>query len=200
MEDKDYEPIHPLRPGDKVLRRRIPPRRRVRLVPNFAAMLATFKDFAVRTPFMAMMPVIAFFWLAFSTGFYFAEVGAPGTGIESYGQALWAGVVLMTTAGTIVQPVTTAGYLVGGFWTVIGCLLFYGTIIASASAYLLLPLSSYFLLPRKGPTGMLVGTIQYNFDRLEQLSSEELEALREAAYMVIDVEVARRGRGGAVGV
>ena len=183
MEDKDYEPIHPLRPGDKVLRRRIPPRRRVRLVPNFAAMLATFKDFAVRTPFMAMMPVIAFFWLAFSTGFYFAEVGAPGTGIESYGQALWAGVVLMTTAGTIVQPVTTAGYLVGGFWTVIGCLLFYGTIIASVTTYI--------TKRRRRTERQIIETIEDNLERLERLSVEELKTLKETTDVLIDEHINR---------
>lgn len=152
-------------------------------MPNFAAMLATFKDFAVRTPFVAMIPVIACFWLAFSTGFYFAEVGAPGTGIESYGQALWAGVVLMTTAGTIVQPVTTAGYLVGGFWTVIGCLLFYGTIIASVTTYI--------TKRRRRTERQIIETIEDNLERLEKLSVDELETLEETTDMLIDEHINR---------
>ncbi|MDY6918097.1 MAG: two pore domain potassium channel family protein [Chloroflexota bacterium] len=198
MDNKGYEPIRPLRPGDKVLRRRMPSRRKQRLLPNLFGLPRAFRDFAIRTPFVPMLPVIVLFWLVFSTGFYFAEVGAPGTGIDSYGEALWAGVVLMTTAGTLAEPVTTAGYVVGALWTVIGCLLFYGTIIASASAYFLLPLSSYFLLSRRRPSGQLVGTIQYNFDRLEELSPEDLEALRETVHAVIDAELARRKRRGSV--
>lgn len=198
MDNKGYEPIRPLRPGDKVLRRRMPSRRKQRLLPNLFGLPRAFRDFAIRTPFVPMLPVIVLFWLVFSTGFYFAEVGAPGTGIDSYGEALWAGVVLMTTAGTLAEPVTTAGYVVGALWTVIGCLLFYGTIIASASAYFLLPLSSYFLLPRRRPSGQLVGTIQYNFDRLEELSPEDLEALRETVHAVIDAELARGKRRGSV--
>ena len=141
-----------------------------------------------------MAPIILVCWLAFSGGLYFAEAGAPGSVINSYAEALWAGIVLMTTAGTMTEPVTAAGHVIGAIWTVLGCLLFYGTIIASASAYFLLPLSSYFLLPRRDKESRLVGTIQYNLDRLDELSVDDLEVLKQAAAKVIDTTLEHRRR------
>ena len=69
---------------------------------------------------------------------------------------------------------------------VLGCTIFYGTIIASASAYFLLPISSYFLLPRRGHKAKLIGTIQYNMGRLEELSTSVLEALKSESVKVIE--------------
>ena len=141
-----------------------------------------------------MAPILIVLLLAFSAGIYFAEFGAAGSNIDSYGEALWDGVVLMTTAGTMSEPVTGAGHVLGAIWTILGCVLFYGTIIASASAYFLLPLSSYFLLPRRGSQAKLIGTIQYNLGRLENLSTEDLMALKNETMAIIDaaLEHARR--------
>ena len=107
--------------------------------------------------------------LLFSAGIYVAEVNAPTSNVHSYGEALWDGVILMTTAGAMSEPVTVAGHILGGIWTVLGCLLFYGTIIASASAYFLLPVSSYFLLPRRGKKAQTIGLIQYKFGNIPTL-------------------------------
>jgi len=148
--------------------------------------LQVIRDFALETPFITLFPIILILLLLFSAGLYFAEVNAPASNIKSYGEALWDGVVLMTTAGTMSEPVTVVGHVIGATWTILGCLLFYGTIIASASAYFLLPISSYFLLPRRSETAKLVGSIQYNFGRIEQLSTSDLEALREMTGKVID--------------
>ncbi len=98
----------------------------------------------------------------------------------------------MTTAGTMSEPVSAAGHVLDAIWTILGCMLFYGTIIASASAYFLLPISSYFLLPRRGSQAKLVGTIQYNLGRLEELSLKDLEALKNEAVGIINTTIQRR--------
>ena len=91
----------------------------------------------------------------------------------------------MTTAGAMSEPVTAAGHILGGTWTVLGCLLFYGTIIASASAYFLLPVSSYFLLPRRGRKEQVIGLIQYKLGNMDNLTESQLESLRNDANSVI---------------
>ena len=153
--------------------------------------MGVIRDLVFDTPFFVMVPIIVVLLLLFSAGIYFAEVGAPGTNVTTYGEALWDGVVLMTTAGTMSEPVTPAGHALGAIWTILGCMLFYGTIIASASAYFLLPISSYFLLPRRGSQAKLVGTIQYNLGRLEELSLKDLEALKNEMTNIIDAAIQR---------
>ena len=73
-------------------------------------------------------------------------------------------------------------------------MVFYGTIIASASAYFLLPISSYFLLPRRGGHAKLVGTLQYNLGRLDELSLKDLEALKNATVDTIDSAMKRHNQ------
>ena len=89
------------------------------------------------------------------------------------------------------RNVTAAGHVLGAIWTILGCMLFYGTIIASASAYFLLPISSYFLLPRRGHQAKLVGTLQYNLGRLEELSMNDLEALKNETLGIINNAIER---------
>jgi hypothetical protein len=112
--------------------------------------------------------------------------------VHSYGEAVWDGVVLMTTAGAMSEPVTPAGHVLGAIWTVLGCALFYGTIIVSASAYFLLPFSSFFLLPRKNKEARRIGTIQYNLGILDDLSPEDLEALKNETASIVDATIRRQ--------
>jgi len=153
--------------------------------------MGVIRDLVFETPFFVMVPIVVVLLLLFSAGLYFAEVGAVGSSVHSYGEALWDGVVLMTTAGTMSEPVTSAGHVIGAIWTILGCTLFYGTIIASASAYFLLPISSYFLLPRRGNQAKLLGTIQYNLGRLEELSMKDLEAMKNETINIIDAAIQR---------
>lgn len=193
MKEFNHEELRTMLPGDRVIRLRH--KRGIR--PRFLSrseLIGVVKSLVFETPLFLMVPIIVVLLLVFSAGIYFAEFGAPGSNIDSYGDALWDGVVLMTTAGTMSEPVTGAGHVLGAIWTILGCLLFYGTIIASASAYFLLPLSSYFLLPRRGSQAKLVGTIQYNLGRLEDLSTKELEALKNETMAVIDTALERSRR------
>ncbi len=194
MKDTKFHEVKPLLPGDRVIRLR----RRRRLRPFMLGWSEVFKvvrDLVLETPFIFMAPIVTVLLLIFSAGLYFAEVGAAGSNINSYGEAVWDGVVLMTTAGTMTEPVTGAGHVLGAIWTVLGCLLFYGTVIASVSAYFLLPLTSYFLLPHRSKEGQLIGTIQYNLGRLEQLSADDLEALKEETASIIDTAIRQHESG-----
>ena len=146
---EDYNEVYKGLPGDKVIRIRRRRGMRIRRV-SWQEVFGVMREITLDTPFVFMAPILVILLLLFSAGIYFAEVNAPTSNVHSYGEALWDGVILMTTAGAMSEPVTATGHILGGIWTVLGCLLFYGTIIASASAYFLLPVSSYFLLPRRG--------------------------------------------------
>ena len=190
MPERNQEEVRRRLPGDRVLRLKRKRRLRPRIL-GWWELVGVIRDLIFETPFFIMVPILVVLLLLFSAGLYFAEVGAAGSNVNSYGEALWDGVVLMTTAGTMTEPVTSAGHVLGAIWTILGCMLFYGTIIASASAYFLLPISSYFLLPRRGSQAKLVGTLQYNIGRLEELSLKDLEALKNETVDIIDNAIRR---------
>ena len=182
-EEKPFEEMSPIRPGERVLRRKREPRRRLRLAPSVPGIVRFLRVLVTQTPFVPMIFLIAILWLLFSTGFYFAEHGASGSGIEHYSDALWWGTVAMTTMGTAPMPVTGAGQIVGGIWAILGCIILYGTIIASVT--------SYFLHHRQRPTTQIISTIQYNLEQLDELSLEELEVLKETTDGLIDVRIGK---------
>ncbi len=180
-EEKPFEPVPRIRPGDEVLRRRRRPRRRLRIAPNVPGIIRFLRVILTQTPFVPMITLLTILWLLFSTGFYFVEHGASGSGINYYTDALWWGVVAMTTMGTAPMPVTGAGQIVGGIWAVLGCIIFYGTIIASVTVY--------FARRRERPVKQIISTIQYNLEQLENLSVEELEILKQTTDGLIDAQI-----------
>ena len=157
MQEKNPEKVQRVLPGNKTIRVK-----RNRLRPRLLSwreLTGVIKEVVFHTPLFVMASVLLVLLLLFSAGIYFAENGAPGSNVDTFGEAVWDGVILMTTAGAMSEPVTAAGHVLGAIWTVLGCALFYGTIIVSASAYFLLPFSSFFLLPRKNKEARLIGTI-----------------------------------------
>lgn len=182
-EEKHFEPIPRIRPGDEVLRRRRRPRRRLRIAPNVPGFIRFLSVIVTQTPFLPMIMVATILWLLFSTGFYFAEHGASGSGINYFGDSLWWGIVAMTSMGTAPMPVTGGGQILGGIWAVLGCIIFYGTIIASVTVY--------FARRSERPVKQIVSTIQYNLEQLEDLSMEELEVLKETTDLLIDTQIGR---------
>jgi voltage-gated potassium channel len=52
-------------------------------------------------------------------------------------------------------------------------------------------LYSYFMLPRRRPSRELVSAIQYNLEELENLSLEELEALKEITARLVEAHIGR---------
>jgi voltage-gated potassium channel len=136
------------------------------------------RDVLVHTPFAIMVVSLASLWVLFSTGFYFAETASPDSPIENYYEALYWGVAAFSTSGIADVPVTGAGRLIGGVWIVVGSILFFGTVVATVTAY--------FLRPLQRPVQRIVETIELNLEQLEDLSVDELEVLKETTDGLIE--------------
>lgn len=94
----------------------------------------------------------------------------------------------MTTMGTAHIPVSGSGQIVGGIWAVLGSIIFYGAIIASVTVY--------FTRRREGTVKQIVSTVEYNLERLDDLSLEELELLKETTDRLIDLQIKKREEEG----
>ena len=185
MEEKErFEEVRPLLPGDKVLRiLRRRPRRRLRITPNIPAVFRFLRDMATKTPLIPLIVALVGFWLLFSWGIYLAERGVNEQ-ITSYGYALWWCFTAMQTQGANAPgPVTTPGIVIGSIWSIFSTIAFFGVIIGS--------LYAYFMLPRRHPSREFINAIQYNLEELENLSTDELEALRDTTVRIIDAQINR---------
>jgi voltage-gated potassium channel len=180
-EEKQFERIPPTRPGQEVLRRRKRPRIRLRMVPNVPAFFRFLWDVVTRTPFLQLVSAFVVLYLLFSLGIYLAEHGASGTSVNSYGDALFTAVAGFSTSGIANPPVTTAGKALCGTWMALGAGLYFGIVIATVTAY--------FMLPMRRPSKDIVGIVQYNLEKLDALSLEELETLKETTMRLIDVRI-----------
>ncbi len=73
------------------------------------------------------------------------------------------------------------GRLVGGIWIVVGSIMFFGSIVATVTAY--------FMRPMQRPAKKIVDTIEYNLEQLNDLSIEELDLLKETVdTLIVHVE------------
>lgn len=184
MEGKErFEEVTPLLPGDKVLRRRIRHRRRLRITPDIPQLFRFLRDIATKTPLVPMLLVLTGLWLLFSWGVYLAEHGVNEQ-FTSYGRALWWSFTAMQTQGANAPgPITTWGMVIGSIWSIFSTVIFFGVIIAS--------LYAYFMLPRRRPSREIVSTIQYNLGELESLSADELEVLRDTTVRIVDAQISK---------
>ena len=185
MEEKErFEEVTPLLPGDKVLRvHRRRPRRRLRITPNIPAVFRFLRDMATKTPLIPLILTLAALWLLFSLGIYLAEREVNNQ-IDSYGYALWWSFTAMQTQGANSPgPITTPGIIIGSIWSIFSTIAFFGVIIGSFYAY--------FMLPRRRPSRELISAIQYNLDELENLSTDELETLRDTIVRIVDAQISR---------
>jgi voltage-gated potassium channel len=135
------------------------------------------REVAMYTPVIKMVLLLVALWLLFSGFLYLAESGTEGTTITSMPEALYWGIAAFSTAGIADTPVSGAAKLVGGIWIVLGSILFFGTIVASVTAY--------FMRPLQRPAKQIVDTIEYNLEQLDDLTLEELELLRETVDTLI---------------
>jgi len=136
------------------------------------------RDVMLHTPIMKMAALLLVLWMTFSAALYFAEQGAEGTTITSYGRALYWGIAAFSTAGIADTPVNGLSELIGGLWIILGSMLFFGAIVATITAY--------FMRPMQRPSRQIIDTIEYNLDRLDDLSVEELEVLKETTDSLIE--------------
>ena len=182
-DEKPFEKVSKTRPGHEVLRRKRQPRRMLRIAPNVPAGMKFLRIIITQTPFVPMLSILTVLWLLFSAAFYFAEHTA-NPDVSSYGQALWWTMAAVETMGTHFKPITTAGELIGGIWAMFGVMLFCGTIVASVTVY--------FARRKEGTLKQIVSTVEYNLERLDDLSLEELELLKETTDRLIDVQIKKR--------
>ena len=136
------------------------------------------RDVLEHTPLIGLTALLVASWMLFSAGLYFAEQGAEGTTITSYGRALYWGVAAFSTAGIADMPVTGLAELIGGIWIVVGSLMFFGAIVATITAY--------FMRPLQRPSKQIIDTIEYNLEQIDDLEIEELELLKETVDSLIE--------------
>ena len=144
-------------------------------------MVNFFRELVLKTPFLPLMGAFLVLMLVFAAIMYAVEHKAPGAAMHNYGEALWWALATAETMGTPYKPITGAGHIVGGIWAILGVILLFGTIIASVT--------SYFTRPRPGPSGKTIATIQHNMASLDQLTLDELRALRKVTDQMVDAQI-----------
>ncbi len=136
------------------------------------------KDVLAHTPIVGMILLLVVLWLAFSAAFYYAESSAEHTTIMSYGDALYWGIAAFSTAGIADSPQSDTAQFVGGAWIILGSILFFGTIVATVTAY--------FMRPIQRPGKQIIDTIEYNLEQLDELTVDELDLLKETIDTLIE--------------
>jgi voltage-gated potassium channel len=136
------------------------------------------RDVVVHTPILKLTLLLVVLWLLFAAGLYFAEHGAEGTTITSYGRALYWGIAAFSTAGIADMPVNGISEIIGAIWIILGSMLFFGAIVAT--------ITGYFMRPLQRPSKQIIDTIEYNLEQLDELSIEELELLKETTDALIE--------------
>jgi len=136
------------------------------------------RDVFLYTPILKMALLLVVSWLLFSGGLYLAERGADGTTITSYGTALYWGIAAFSTAGIADMPQHGLAQAIGAIWILFGSMLFFGTIVATITAY--------FMRPLQRPSKRIIDTIEYNLEQLDDLPIEELELLKETTDSLIE--------------
>ena len=135
-------------------------------------------DVVIHTPIIKLTLLLIILWMLFAAGLYYAELGAEGTSISTYGRALYWGVAAFSTAGIADMPVNGVSEFIGAIWIVLGSMLFFGAIVATITAY--------FMRPLQRPSKQIIDTIEYNLEQLDDLSIEELELLKETTDSLIE--------------
>jgi voltage-gated potassium channel len=144
-------------------------------------------DVFARTPIIKMIVLLISLWMLFGAAMFLAEQRQPDGVIASYGDALYWGVAAFSTAGIAETPRSGAARLIGAGWIVIGSVLFFGTIVATITAY--------FMRPLQRPVRQIVETIEYNLEQLDELSVEELDVLKKTTDALI-MQVERQKKRG----
>ncbi len=185
MGEKDgFDEVESRVKGNRTLRvRRRTPHKKLRIAPNIPGLLRFIGDVITKTPLIPMLLALTALWLISSWGLYLVERGANEQ-LSSFTHALWWSFTAMQTQGANAPgPLTHAGMAIGAIWSIFSTIAFFGVIIGT--------LYSYDMLPRRRPSRELIGAIQYNLEELENLSIDELEALKETTAMLVNAQIGR---------
>jgi voltage-gated potassium channel len=142
--------------------------------PRFKRFL---RDITAHTPFANMLVALFALWLLFAGAIYLAERNVPGATMDSSGDALYWGVAAFSTAGIADTPASGLAKFLGGIWIVVGSMLFFGTIVAT--------ITGYFMRPMQRPHRLIIDTIEYNLEQLEELTVDELDLLKDTVDTLI---------------
>ena len=134
-------------------------------------------DILEHTPIIKMIVLSIALWMTFSAALYLAERGTEDATITSYGEALYWGIAAFSTAGIADSPRSGLSQIIGGIWSIVGSVLFFGTIVATVT--------TYFMRPLQRPAKRIIDTIEYNLEQLDDLSIEELHLLKKTTDTLI---------------
>ena len=135
------------------------------------------RDVVAETPFVKMLILLVVLWVGFSGAMYVVEATSPASPIRTVLDALYWSIAAFSTAGIADTPVTDGGKIVGGIWIIVGSVIFFGTIVATVT--------TYFMRPLQRPARRIIDTIEYNLERLDELTIEELDLLRKTTDTLI---------------
>lgn len=136
------------------------------------------KDIQEHTPFLKMILLLIVLWWLFAITIFLAERGEPTSTINTYGDALYWCIAAFTTAGIANMPESSLAIFAGGLWMVMGSMIFFGAIVATVT--------TYFMRPMQRPHKKIINAIEYNLEQLNELSTEELDLLKETVNTLID--------------
>ncbi len=139
------------------------------------------RDIFLHTPFIKMIYGTVFLWILFSCGMYWAETTINDSSIKSFWDAMYWSIAAFSTAGIADTPQSPLGKLIGGIWSVLGSLLFFGAIVATVT--------TYFMRPIQRPARRIIDVIEYNLEQLNDLTLEELDLLKDTVDgLIVHVE------------
>ena len=166
--------------GDDVLRRKVRSHHPLRLRPRLPGVLNFWKVVFTETPLLLSLSVVAFLAGLVATLIYFLERDSNAN-VNGFVDAIWWTIFTMQTHGNNWRPDTFWGSVVGGAWSIIGTIIFYGAIIASVTVF--------FMRRRERTEVELITTIKRNLEDLDKLSMDELELLRESTNNLVGLHI-----------
>ncbi|MCH7809771.1 MAG: two pore domain potassium channel family protein [Chloroflexi bacterium] len=181
---RPYQTVASGRPGDRVLRVRV---RKHRLAAikrqaggSVAAAVELFADIFTQTAILPVIGLLTLLVIIVPVPMFLIERSDGDAEITSYWIGLWWAVSAFTTVGhSEVGLVTAPGRVVGSVFTVLSVALFFGSVIAA--------FSSYFLLTWRRPKRQVIDTVTYYLQRIDLLTTEELEELEDLTAGVLHI-------------
>ncbi|MFC1872651.1 ion transporter [Chloroflexota bacterium] len=170
-------------PGDRVIhvKRRVG-RRKLRVVPHIPGIIRFLLDIIHDTPLLPMLFVLTGLWLIFSLAVYLVE-GPVNEQFHSYWYTLWWTFTAMQTQGANSPgPVHPLGMIIGGIWSIIGTIIFFGVIVATVYSY-------YMIHRNRRHSQVIIDAIEYNLDEIDHLSIDELNALKDTVASIVNARI-----------
>ena len=175
-----FERVAVGRPGEEVLRRRVRTNSQLRFRPGIPWLVQFTRVILTETPLLLMLGIMVVLTAIVALGLFLLERDV-NENVNNYFDTVWWAMSSVQTQGNAWRPETFWGNVIGGAWTVIGTMLFFGAIIASVTVF--------FIRRRERTEREIVSTIKRNLDDLEGLTLQELELLKDSASNLIDLQI-----------